>query len=364
MQLHRPRGPRHRVVERGPGAHLVHRELVRAPDPAGLPPSGEPVGPHPGLAEGLGELGLEQGDRGVGLVPSLEHRPRGADRVERRVDVRDVQHRGAAPGEEEREPAAPQQPETPRCVRPNTAFHLSGLGLVRLVEVLHDDLLAAVDRPRRHPAGQPGPPRQRRVAARVHPPGGPHPHVPVSRPEVAEVTKPSRSATSPSTAPVITWMPKVAHGSLQPAAEHDLVVENRRGVPAREVRPRMVQAPRICHQNAVGELARSRARCRIPPRTARSASAPSARRSAAASRRAPLSGRAAPTSIAAEHPAIPAPTTQISPVISCNDPEAGRATASSRSSVSSCAMSGTLSLRRLLNKKKILSIRNKRHLSR
>ena len=35
-------------------------------------------------------------------------------------------------------------------------------------------------------------------------------------------------------------------------------------------------------------------------------------------------------SIAAEHPAIPAPTTQTSAVISCTDPEAGRVTASSR----------------------------------
>ena len=48
-------------------------------------------------------------------------------------------------------------------------------------------------------------------------------------------------------------------------------------------------------------------------------------------------------SIAAVEPAIPAPTTQTSAVISCTGSAAGRVTASSRSSVSSCGMSGTLS---------------------
>ena len=57
-------------------------------------------------------------------------------------------------------------------------------------------------------------------------------------------------------------------------------------------------------------------------------------------------------SIAAEHPAIPAPTTHTSAVISCTGPVAGRVTASSRSSVSSCGMTGTLNLSKPRNKKK------------
>src|ERR1700685_564942 len=48
-------------------------------------------------------------------------------------------------------------------------------------------------------------------------------------------------------------------------------------------------------------------------------------------------------SMAAVEPAIPAPTTQTSAVISRVGAAAGRVTASSRSSVSSCGMSGTLS---------------------
>src|SRR5580692_6606719 len=48
-------------------------------------------------------------------------------------------------------------------------------------------------------------------------------------------------------------------------------------------------------------------------------------------------------SMAAVEPAIPAPTTQTSAVISRAGAAAGRVTASSRSSVSSCGMSGTLS---------------------
>src|SRR5580693_8927333 len=48
-------------------------------------------------------------------------------------------------------------------------------------------------------------------------------------------------------------------------------------------------------------------------------------------------------SMAAVEPAIPAPTTHTSALISCIGSAAGRVTASSRSSVSSCGMSRTLS---------------------
>jgi len=101
VQLDGPGRSGHRVVEPGPGPYLLGGQLVAALDPAGLAAARVAVGPDPGLAERLGELGLQQRDGLVGLVAAVELGLRGPYGVKRRLDVGHVQHRGAAAGEEE-----------------------------------------------------------------------------------------------------------------------------------------------------------------------------------------------------------------------------------------------------------------------
>jgi hypothetical protein len=90
--------------------HLVGGQLVTALDPAGLATARIAVGTDPGLAERLRELGPQQRDHRVGLVAPVELGPRGGHRIQRRLDVSHVEHRGAPAGEEEGQPAATQQP--------------------------------------------------------------------------------------------------------------------------------------------------------------------------------------------------------------------------------------------------------------
>src|SRR5215469_2284228 len=124
---------------------------MRALNPAGLAAARVPVRADARLAEGLRELLLQQRDRPVGLVAALEHRLRRVDRVERGVDVGDVEHGGTPAREEEREPAAAQQAAF-RALGREDRVDRAWLGLVLLVEVLDDDLLRAVDGAARLPA--------------------------------------------------------------------------------------------------------------------------------------------------------------------------------------------------------------------
>jgi hypothetical protein len=82
-----------------------------------------------------------------------------------------VEHGGAAAGEEEREPVVAVQAEL-LGLRPDPGGELGGVGATALVEVLDDELLAAVDLPRGQPARQAGLPGERGVAAGVDEAGG------------------------------------------------------------------------------------------------------------------------------------------------------------------------------------------------
>jgi hypothetical protein len=183
VQLDRPGGPGHRVVEPGPGPDLLGGQLVPTLDPAGLPTSGVAVGADPRRAERPGKLGLQQRERLVRLVSAFELGPGGFGGIQRRPDVGHIQHRGVSAGEEEGQPAAAQQPVSPGLSGQH-GVDLARVRLAGLVDVFHDDLLGAVDGALGDPARQPGLPGQRGVAAGVDEAVGSDGDVPVAGREV------------------------------------------------------------------------------------------------------------------------------------------------------------------------------------
>ena len=234
VQLDRPGGAGHRVLEPGPGPDLLGGQLVPALDPAGLPTSREAVGADPRLDRTPGGTRPEQRERLVGLIPPVEGGLRGSDRIQGRLDVSHVQHRGAPAGEEERQPAAPEQPVF-LAPRGQQCVDLAGLRLVGLVDVLDDHLLGAVDGAFRDPARQPSLPGEGRVAAGVDEAVGLDGDVPVAGTQLDR-----RDA---AVGQVRVLQHRAEHGRdaqapdrlLQPPAEHDLVVVDGHGVAALEV---------------------------------------------------------------------------------------------------------------------------------
>ena len=170
---------------------------------------------------------------------------------------------------------------------------LAGLRLVLLVQVLHDDLLAAVDGPLRHPAGQAGLPGERRVAAGVDVPVGPDAHVPVPGARSTAVTRPSAQRHVAEHRAGDDLDAQRAHGPLQPAAERDLVVEDGRRVAAGEVQ--VAGRPELAEnvvEDPVRQLGVFGGVAEYPAEKPDQRVRPSARRLAAASRPAPGAAQA------------------------------------------------------------------------
>ena len=252
VQLDRPGGAGHRVLEPGPGPDLLGGQLVPALDPAGLPPSRVPVGAHPGLAERLGKLGLQQRDRLVGLVAPVELGLRGLDGIQRRLDVGHVQHGGPPAGEEKGQAAAAQQTDLV-APRGQHRIDLPRIGLVALVHVLDDDLLGAVDDAFGDPARQAGLPGQRRVAAGVDEAFGRDGDVAVTGGQLDgfEVAVcfvhllQDGAEHGPDT--------QASDGLLQPPAEYHLVVVDGHRVTALEMQV-LSEVPENVVENPVSEL--------------------------------------------------------------------------------------------------------------
>ena len=114
MLFERPGGARDAVGKFHALPHFVHREMMPAHDPARLADPGQPVSPHPRLAECFRKFAAQEIHGAIRLLLAFDADARGFQRIERRFDVRHIDHGRRAAGETHRESVAADQARTAR----------------------------------------------------------------------------------------------------------------------------------------------------------------------------------------------------------------------------------------------------------